>query len=241
MLISVVIPAFDEEGCLRETLTHLNRARLLLQQELHLEAEVIVVDNGSNDLTASVARTFNAYVASENDHNIAKVRNTGARISSGDILVFLDADTTVPQKLLSRVVQEMSDFTCIGGALDTDYRPKKRMVKLYLQVWRIMGTLTGMGQGATQFCRKDAFFALNGYDETLFMGEDVDFHWRLKHFAKSQNNRVATIEDVRVVPSTRRFDQWPLWRTLIWTNPLFIWIFRRRPRCWAGWYMSAPR
>ena len=84
-----------------------------------------------------------------------------------------------------------------------------------------------MAQGATQFCRRDAFLALNGYDETLFMGEDVDLYWRLKKFAKRRNVGVSFIEDITVVPSTRRFDQWGLWRTLIWTNPLFILMFRR--------------
>src|SRR5258706_2159067 len=114
----------------------------------------------------------------------------------------------------------MSDATCLGGAVDTDYRPAKLTVKIYLRFWRILGKLTGMAQGATQLCRRDLFFALNGYDETLFMGEDVDFHWRLKRIAKRQKASVVSIEDLRVVPSTRRFDQWPLWRTLVWTNPL---------------------
>src|SRR5258705_286541 len=89
-----------------------------------------------------------------------------------------------------------------------------------------------MAQGATQFCRRDLFFVLNGYDETLFMGEDVDFHWRLKRIAKRENGGVVFIEDPRVVSSTRRFDQWRLWRTVVWTNPLFILLFRRRKTCW---------
>ncbi len=75
-----------------------------------------------------------------------------------------------------------------------------------------------MAQGATQFCRKDVFAALNGCDETLFMGEDVDYYRR-----------------------DRRFDQWGLWRTLIWTNPLFILVFRRRKAAWHGWYKEVPR
>jgi hypothetical protein len=98
-----------------------------------------------------------------------------------------------------------------------------------------------MAQGATQFCRHDLLLGLNGYDETLFMGEDVDFYWRLKRIAKQQNGSVVFIEDLRVVPSARRFDQWPLWRTVVWTNPLFILLFQRRRTCWHGWYKAAPR
>lgn len=241
MLISVVIPAFNEEGYLGETLASLNRAKAFLQGEGGLPAEIIVVDNDSDDSTADVARALGAAVARETQHNVAKVRNTGAKLSNGDVLVFVDADTVVPDKLLSRIVEAMSDATCFGGAVDTDYRPMKPTVRVYLQFWRVIAKLAGMAQGATQFCRRDVFFAMNGYDETLFMGEDVDFHWRLKRIAKRQNGGAAFIEDPRVVPSTRRFDQWRLWRTLVWTNPLFILLFRRRRTCWPGWYKAPPR
>ncbi len=240
MLISVVIPAFNEEGYLGETLASLNRAKAFLQGE-GLAAEIIVVDNDSNDSTANIARALNATVTRERQHNVAKVRNSGAKLSNGDVLVFVDADTVVPEKLLSRIVEAMSDATCFGGAVDLAYGPMKPSVKVYLQFWRLLGKFKGMAQGATQFCRRDRFFALNGYDETLFMGEDVDFHWRLKRIAKQQNGRVVLIEDIRVAPSTRRFDQWPLWRTVVWTNPVFILLFQRRRTCWHGWYKAAPR
>jgi len=241
MLISVVVPAFNEEFYLGETLASLNRARAYLEGERGLQAEIVVVDNDSDDSTANIARALGATVARETEHNVAKVRNTGAKLSSGDVIVFVDADTIVPDKLLSRIVGAMSDDTCFGGAVDTDYRPLKLTVKVYLQFWRILGKLTKVAQGATQFCRRDLFLALNGYDETLFMGEDVDFYWRLKRIAKRQNGGVVLIEDLKVVPSTRRFDQWRLWRTLIWTNPVFILLFRRRSSCWHGWYKTAPR
>ena len=241
MLISVVVPAFNEEAYLGETLASLNRAKAFLLRERGLQPEIIVVDNDSDDRTADVARTLGATVARETQHNVAKVRNTGAKLSNGETIVFVDADTVVPDNLLSRIVDAMSDDTCFGGAVDTDYRPMKLTVKAYLQFWRVVGKLMGMAQGATQFCRRDIFFALNGYDETLFMGEDVDFHWRLKRIAKRQSGGVVFIEDIRVVPSTRRFDQWQLWRTLVWTNPLFILMFRRSRTCWQGWYKAAPR
>jgi glycosyltransferase involved in cell wall biosynthesis len=112
MLISVVIPAFNEEGYLGETLARLNRAKAFLQGEGGLPAEIIVVDNDSDDSTADVARALGATVARERQHNVAKVRNSGAKLSHGDVLVFVDADTIVPDKLLSRIVEVMSDTTC---------------------------------------------------------------------------------------------------------------------------------
>jgi len=241
MLLSIIVPAFNEEGYLGETLASLNRAKAFLERERSIQTEIIVVDNDSADSTADVARALHATVAREPLHNVAKVRNTGARLSNGETIVFVDADTIVAENMLSRIVEAMSDDTCFGGAVDPDYRPKRLTVQAYLQSWRIIGKLTGMAQGATQFYRKDVFFALKGFDETLFMGEDVDLYWRLKKFAKQQNGSAVLIEDVRVVPSTRRFDQWRLWQILIWTNPLFILLFRRRKEAWHGWYKDVPR
>jgi glycosyltransferase involved in cell wall biosynthesis len=241
MLISVVIPAFNEEGYLGETLASLGRAKELLRKEAGVAAEIIVVDNDSSDATADVARGLGATVLEETRRNVATVRNAGAGAAHGDVLVFVDADTAVPDRLLRRVAEVMAAPDCLGGAVDTDYRPAKLASKIYLRAWRLAGKLAGMAQGATQFCRKDVFFALGGYDETLFMGEDVDFYWRLKRRAVRRGGRVSFIEDLRVTPSARRFDRWGLWRTLIWTNPLFILLFRRRKAVWRGWYEGAPR
>ena len=47
------------------------------------------------------------------------------------------------------------------------------------------------------------------------------------------------IRSPRVRPSCRRFDKWPVWRVLIWTNPLFIALFRRWKAVWGGWYSDA--
>ena len=241
MLISVVIPAFDEEAYLGPTLASLNAAKAFLREREGVTTEIIVVDNDSKDSTCNVAREFGAVVVRETVHNIARVRNTGAASARGEVLVFVDADTTVPAELLWRVFKAMSEPKCSGGAVDTDYRPSKLASKIYLRAWRVVGRLLGLAQGATQFCRRDAFAALDGYDETLYMGEDVDFYQRLKRLARRRGGRVRLIDEVRVTPSTRRFNQWGLGRTVVWTNPLFILLFRRRASAWHGWYREMPR
>jgi hypothetical protein len=98
-----------------------------------------------------------------------------------------------------------------------------------------------MAQGAAQFCRASAFRVLNGYDESQFMGEDVDFYWRLRKLCARTGGHVQFLSDVKVVPSPRRFDTVPVWRTLIWTNPVFIWAFRKSRLAWAQWYVTPPR
>jgi glycosyltransferase involved in cell wall biosynthesis len=241
MSISVILPAYNEERYIGETLKSIKRANEFLLEREDVSIEIIVVDNDSTDATAKVALSLGARVIKESQHNVAKVRNAGARSANGNILVLIDADTVVPNSLLWRINEVMADHSCCGGAVDTDYRPKRYSVKLYLQLWRLLGKVTGMAQGSAQFCRKDIYVSLRGYDETLYMGEDVDFYWRLNRFAKRRNARVCFIKDIQVVPSTRRFDQWSLWRTLIWTNPLFILTLRRRKTGWKGWYDTVPR
>jgi glycosyltransferase involved in cell wall biosynthesis len=241
MLISVIIPAYNEEKYIADALKSMKQAERCLLNETSVSTEIIVVDNASTDSTAEIALSLGARVAREPTPNVAKARNAGANLASGGILVFVDADTIVPEKLLRRIHEVMSDEFCLGGAVDASYQPAKFSVRVYLRMWRLVGKLAGMAQGATQFCRKDVYAALKGYDETLYMGEDVDFYWRLKRLAKRRRGFLRFIGDMQVSPSTRRFDEWSLWRTLVWTNPILILIFRRRKSVWKGWYGGAPR
>ena len=239
--ISVIVSAYNEEKWILQTLESINRARILLSERGGPRAEIVVVDNASTDLTVEMAQGFDVQIVREEVRGVAKARNTGARASHGDILVFVDADVIVPETLFWRVSQLLSSPLCIGGAVDTNYRPARISVKAYLQAWRVIGKLLRMAQGAVQFARRDAFFFLGGYDETLFMGEDVDFYWRLRKEARKQGLQVCLIDDVSVIPSSRRFDQWPLLRTLVLTNPLIAILFRRRKGFWDDWYRYPPR
>ena len=134
----------------------------------------------------------------------------------------------------------MDDPNCIGGAVDVHHRPSKKLIRCYLAAWRWLGILTGMAQGATQFCRKSEFHKLGGYDENVFMGEDVEFYWKMKRCAKKVSGYVAYINEMRVTPSPRRFDQWSIWKTLAMTNPIFILFFRKTKRARSDWYEKRP-
>src|SRR5262249_1428022 len=200
--------------------------------------------NNIDDQPASLARASGATVLSESDHNISKVRNTGARAANGDNLIFIDADTRIPKNLLWRISRAISDPACIGGSADTDYQPVCSSLRLYLQLWRVLGEHKGNGAGVDTLFAGGLFvprWGVGGYDERLYMGEDVDFYWRLKRMAKEQNKKVCFLSDLRVIPSCRRFNQWPVWKTLVWTNPIFILLLRRRRGPWCGWYRVPPR
>ena len=157
------------------------------------------------------------------------------------MLVFVDADVIAPPTLLDAIHAAMSDPACVGGGVDVDYRPQRLAVRLHLRAWRVLGRVMGMVQGATQFCRKSVFEQVGGYDEQAWIGEDVDFYWSLKRVSKRTGGAVTFIRNPRVRPSCRRFDTWPVWKVQIWTNPLFIALFRRRKGVWGGWYARAVR
>lgn len=237
MLISVIIPAFNEERYLPQTLARLRDAISACPYSV----EVLVVDNESTDRTAEIARSFGVTVVPETAHNIGRVRNAGANVAGGNVLVFVDADTVVPSHFLAKVADAMASSACLGGSADVVHRPASKLLRAYLQAWRWLGTALGMTQGAAQFCRSSAFSALNGYDESQFMGEDVDFYWRLKKLSKKMGGYLRFLDDVQVVPSPRRFDNSPIWRTLVWTNPLFVALFRKTRSAWGDWYVRAPR
>src|ERR1035438_6734605 len=148
--ISVIIPAFDEERYLPATLQAVENSALLLRSRDGVDTEVIVVDNNSADATAKVARSLGARVVAESEHNIARVRNCGAATAQGKVLVFLDADTHIPAGLLQRIHQVFAAPGYVGGAVDTEYRPKKRSIRVYLGLWRMLGRAVGMDRKSTR-------------------------------------------------------------------------------------------
>lgn len=239
--LTVIIPALNEESFLCETLGSLTEAIQRLQASHECLVGVIVVDNVSEDCTADVARGLGATVVQEPIRNIARARNTGAGVAKGDVLFFLDADTLVPPGMLLRIHAVRAGPLFDGGAVDVDHSPSRALLRLYLRGWRLLGRLMGMAQGAAQFCRRDVFLGMGGYDETMYMGEDIDFYWRLTRAARRRRRNVHYITDMQVVPSPRRFNRWPVWKVLLWTNPALVAVFRRCKRIWKGWYEDMPR
>jgi len=238
MKVSVIIPAYNEERCLPKTLERVYGALSVISSL----SEVIVVDNDSRDGTGRVAAGFGAKVVREREHNISRVRNTGAENSTGDVLIFIDADTLVPATLFQKILALMEDEKCFGGAVAVEYEEfQRRWVKYYLAGWKFWGAVFNMAQGAAQFCRSSVFTELGGYDRTIFMGEDVEFYWRLSGFARRNGGRLHFIERPSVVTSTRRFDKMSLWRTLLLTHPVYIRLTWRRKSFWKDWYERAVR
>lgn len=238
MKASVIVPAYNEEQCLPKTLERIGKALYAVS----CPSEIIVVDNDSQDRTKQVAESFGAKVLLEKEHNISRVRNTGAEHSTGDVLIFIDADTLVPEALFRKITAAMEDENCFGGAVAVEYEDfRRKWMKFYLSGWEFWGRVFNMAQGAAHFCRKSVFEELGGYDRTIFMGEDVEFYWRLSKFARRNKGYLYFVEHPKVVTSARRFDKMSLWKTFLLTHPVFIRLTWRKKSFWKDWYEKAVR
>src|SRR5574341_209471 len=108
MNVSVIVPVLNEESSIGATLQALMK---LAPQE------AIVVDGGSSDRTREIAARFGVKVVSS-ERGRARQMNRGARQAGGDVLLFLHADTRLPQTAFSDIASALSDPRYLGGRFD---------------------------------------------------------------------------------------------------------------------------
>jgi len=114
--ISVVVPAFNEERLLGESLAQIKSAAHAFAQR-GWDFELIVCDNNSTDRTAEIARAAGAIVVFEPVNQIARARNSGAAAATGDWLIFVDADSRPNAGLFAEVAGQISSGHCLAGGV----------------------------------------------------------------------------------------------------------------------------
>jgi glycosyltransferase involved in cell wall biosynthesis len=213
-LISVIIPAHNEEEYLRQTL-------VALQQQTYPFFEVIVVSNGCDDNTAAVARDACDKLVVLPDKGLCRARNVGAAKARGDLLVFLDADTLLEDGALSLIARSFSrEASC--GTLHG--RPDVSRF-IYRGIYFLKNFLHRFnlhyGSSGIIVCWRSRFKEAGGFDETLHMRENHDLMCRLRRFGQYQY-----ISGASAITSMRRYEKggaykisW-LW-VKIWFQSLF--------------------
>ncbi|MBA4866942.1 glycosyltransferase [Streptomyces sp. PSKA54] len=239
--VSVVIPAYNEADYLPQYLPTVFKSLQLWEETSGKRGEVIVVDNASIDATAQVATGMGAVVVRERRRNIGQVRNTGAAAALGRFLFFVDADVALPAEAISAAVGLLSSSRCVGGAIPPRYTPKRWGARLLCWYWDAYRRRIRGAQGVAQFCTAEAFATLSGYRTDLFMSEDVEFFSRLRDLGDRRGEPVVLVDDLRVEPSTRRYDQWPTWRMWWWQNPVTARLRLRSASFWRHWYETTVR
>jgi rSAM/selenodomain-associated transferase 2 len=218
--VSVIIPALDEEERIAATIDAAFAAGA---------AEVIVADGGSGDATVSRALAHGATVIAD-ERVRAKQLNRGAEAATGDILLFVHADTLLPADAAAAVTRALN-----GGAVFGGFRIAflERTLGLLWTAFainvRMRFSRAPWGDQA-QFIRRADFVKHGGYRELPLM-EDYELAVRMKRFGP------VAILPVPVRTSGRRFLEKGLVRTTV-MNWLIVICFRFgvRPERLARWY-----
>jgi glycosyltransferase involved in cell wall biosynthesis len=130
-----------------------------------------VVDDASTDRTAEIARSRDVRVIAVDLRHIAAVRNAGAAAANGDVFIFIDADTIVNARVVAAALGAIESGAVGGGALlDWDRLPFwGRALAAGLTVSQIA---TKLAAGCFVFCTRNAFTAVGGFDERVFVTEE---------------------------------------------------------------------
>jgi len=203
--ISIVIPAFNEERLISETLRSIQRASDAFARR-RWEIELIVCDNNSTDRTGEIARAAGAIVVFEPQNQIARARNCGAAAASGDWLVFVDADSHPAPELFDAVAREIESGRCLAGGstvkLDEDHRKGAMITRL----WNAISRLFHWMAGSFIFVEARAFKKIGGFSNELFVSEELDLSKRLKTFARIERKKIVILNRHPIVTSARKLN-----------------------------------
>jgi rSAM/selenodomain-associated transferase 2 len=190
MLISIVIPTLNEEANLPVTL------RQIADRP---DVELIVVDGGSTDRTVELAQAFTPYVFLA-PRGRAKQMNVGARHATGDILLFLHADTFLLPGALDELQRRIIGDGAVGGAFDLHIDSPKRLCKFIAKVSSQRSRWLRLPCGDQgQLVWRQVFEALGGFPDIPLM-EDVAFGRLLRRAGR------LTFIRTGLVTSSRRWN-----------------------------------
>lgn len=235
--ISVIIPAYNEADYIEDTLTSAKAAA----SQYAGPVEIIVVDNNSTDKTGEIAYALGATVVFEPKNQIARARNAGAAVASGDYLVFLDADTCIEGDILSKVGGDLATGKIIGGGawVEPDSRGPGRFLLKYLINFLLM--LENVSVGPFLYCEREVFLKIGGFDEEFYAAEEFVLAKRMKAEGRKLNKKWKIIKHDkghRIVTSSRRLGKFG-GLEMVFRNAHLLWKsekkLRQKDQC-SFWY-----
>lgn len=220
MTISVIIPTLNEERTIMATLAH--TAALGFD-------ELIVVDGGSTDETLTLVESYRLITQSSALSPVqwltapcgrARQMNKGAKASGGEVLLFLHADTQLPDDANAMIQTTLTDQRMVGGRFDVRFDRPSIWGTIISRMMNRRSRLSGIATGdQALFVRRPIFEQLGGFTDMPVM-EDIDFSRRLK-----RKGATAALT-ATVTTSFRRWEQQGPLRTilLMWALRFLYWI-----------------
>ncbi len=207
MHFSLIIPAWNESAFIAQTLAKVTAVLADVERHGDHRAELIVVDNNSTDTTAEIASSFGATVVFEPVNQIARARNRGAEAASGEVLIFMDADTTCSENLLNHVLARLATGSVVGGgSIIAPDKPIAAAAMRGIRFWNGISRTANLAAGCFIFCRRDAFDAIGGFSNKIYAGEEIFLSRALKRWGTRHDMRFEIMTVDAVVTSVRKLE-----------------------------------
>jgi glycosyltransferase involved in cell wall biosynthesis len=223
-MLSFIIPAHNEELWIAKCLGSIRMA----MEKIAEPYEVIVVDDASTDATPEIARQMGARSLRVELRNIAAVRNAGAREASGDVFFFVDADTQANEPAISAALAALRAGAAGGGCAPAFDGPIPWWARIIIWFSVKVARVIRLVGGCFQFCTRDAYQAIGGYNETHLAGEDMAFCQAIKKVGR------FVVPGPTVVTSARKLKVVTPWEVI----SLLVTIAIRGPRYESTWIVD---
>ena len=204
-MLSIIVPALREAANLARLLPALRAAAPA--------AEIIVADAGSDDGTGEVASRTPCVTIIQCARGRARQMNAGARAARGDTLLFLHADTLLPDGFEVAIARALAEPGVVGGRFDVRLDNPRWPFRMIASLMNLRSRWSGISTGdQALFVRRDVFEAMGGFPDIPLM-EDIEITRLLK-----RRGRQAALRE-RVTTSARKWEREGLARTigLMWT------------------------
>jgi rSAM/selenodomain-associated transferase 2 len=192
---SIIIPVYREEKIINSTIDH------LMHLQKSADAEIIIADGDPQGSTLKQISNTNVKKIFCGKGR-ARQMNCGVAQAKGNILIFLHADTRLPENALKNIGVILEDKNIVGGAFDLGIDSKQYAFRLIEKVASLRSRLTRIPYGDQAiFIRRDYFLALGGFSDIPIM-EDVELMQRIKR----RKGKIKIIPEL-VSTSPRRWEK----------------------------------